>query len=543
MGRKLLIIGIDGGSWSVLKPAMEEGYMPYLRSMVEQGTSGILESTIPPITPAAWSSFQTGMNPGKNGVFGFQVWDRQSKQSYLVNSRNLQRTLWEIASEAGRRVGVINVPMTYPPKSINGYIIGGLMTPSLKSDFTYPSEFKYELLNQIPDYHIFALGDFGGAEGNVKGFVKYLRRVIKNRAEAALYLLGKDNFDLFMCHFQASDVLQHILWGYLDKEHPFYALKIHQYILEHFYAYLDVKIKEIRQGFEKFSGSNFLTLIISDHGFQSHRKAFNLGNWLYEEGFTKLNAQPRNEPFIIHLLKKIDFLRLRNKIVSSSIRQRTLAMAKQITRKGDVFHWEGSRAFSYGDNEGFIYLLEENEADRIKTILELTQKLKKIIDPETNRPVVKEIYLKEDIWHGDKMNLMPDLFLEPDDRYSFKAKYLYHKGLFYDVIKEKDVQIGKHHKDGILVATGEGVKRACVTKADLVDLAPTILYYLDIGIPNEMDGKVIKEIFKDDFVKKNAMRYQAIKNTDIYEKEAPSDVYTEDDAQKIKQNLKDLGYL
>ena len=136
---KILILGIDGGTWTVLRPAIEQGYMPFLQSLIETGASGVLESTIPAITPVAWGSFQTGMNPGENGVFDFYRWDKEIKTQQLVSSQNLSMTIWDIAGRNGKKVGVVNVPMTYPVKPVNGYLVSGILTPSLKSEFTHLS--------------------------------------------------------------------------------------------------------------------------------------------------------------------------------------------------------------------------------------------------------------------------------------------------------------------------------------------------------------------------------------------------------------------
>ncbi|HSV27062.1 MAG TPA: alkaline phosphatase family protein, partial [Sedimentisphaerales bacterium] len=154
-GKRVLVIGIDGGTWTVLRPAMERGYMPFLKRLVETGASGVLMSTIPALTPPAWASFQTGCNPGKTGVFCFTLLDRATRKNTFVSAEMLRETLWEAAGNAGRRVVVLNLPMSYPPKPINGCMVTGLMTPSMRSEFTHPKELKAELLKAVPGYHIF----------------------------------------------------------------------------------------------------------------------------------------------------------------------------------------------------------------------------------------------------------------------------------------------------------------------------------------------------------------------------------------------------
>lgn len=143
MGKKILIIGIDGGTWTILRPAMDAGFMPNLKELIDSGASGILESTMPAITPAAWGAFQTGSNCAVNGVFNFAYWDKKDNKTHLITSATFPPTIWELASKAGKRVGCLNVPMTYPPREVNGCVVTGLLTPSLESNFTYPPELVF----------------------------------------------------------------------------------------------------------------------------------------------------------------------------------------------------------------------------------------------------------------------------------------------------------------------------------------------------------------------------------------------------------------
>ena len=495
--KNVLIIGIDGGTWKILKPAMDEGHMPYLKSLVEAGASGILESTMPAITPAAWGSFQTGMNPGKTGVFDFVRWDKKAKKTILVNSKFLRRTLWDMVSDAGKRVGVLNVPMTYPPRPINGYMVTGILTPSLDSDFTYPPELKFELLKAVPDYHIFNLENVkeGFPHKHFKSFVQRMVEIVDSRAKAARFIIEKGPLDVFMIHFFATDVIQHVMWGYIDEDHPLYDPAKREYIFKHFYKQLDQKIQEVRQSFEKTVQGEYITFIISDHGFQTHKKRFNLGNWLCQEGYLKVNIEMLQKPRVVRLVQKIDKFNLRKYLVPKNVRSKVAS-----SKSGNFFDWDNSRAFSIGrSNEGFIYLLEEDESKRDATATELIRKLSAIKDPENGMTVINRIYRKEEIFSGRYLDLMPDLIIEPADGYSITGYYQPNAGLFHKVNIKDDFHIGKHHKDGILVVVGEGIKQQDNVRAKIIDIVPTILYYLRLPIPRNIDGRVLKELFGERF--------------------------------------------
>ena len=98
---RVFIIGLDGAGWTALNPIMKDGLMPNLHRLIENGSAGILKSTIPPITAPAWTTFQTGCNPGKHGLFDFLAYKPGAYEFSLNSSQSIKlKTLWEIVSEA-----------------------------------------------------------------------------------------------------------------------------------------------------------------------------------------------------------------------------------------------------------------------------------------------------------------------------------------------------------------------------------------------------------------------------------------------------------
>lgn len=542
---KILIIGIDGASWGILKPAADEGYMPHLKDLIECGASGVLMSTKPAITPAAWASFQTGVNPGKTGIFDFTIVDRPARKFRLINSTMLPKTVWEIASENGKRLTIINVPLTYPPPSINGYVVSGIFTPSMKANFTYPAYIKHELLKEVPNYQIFNLEEIEREmlHREPEAFVGYMAENIKNRAAAALYLMNKELPDIFMVHFQASDFIQHRLWGYLDKSDPSYSESMRNYIYKNFYQLLDKKIYEIRQGFEKRTHSDYLTFIISDHGFQAHKKRFHLASWLHQQGYLTIDENFFKKPRLIRWLNNIDILNLRKLLLTESKRFRIEMGLKHWQGHSNYFDWKKTRAFSVGrSSDGFIFLLEEDRAKQDSTKAELIERLKCIKDPKTGYNIVKKIYYKEQIYTGDCLNLMPDLLIEPLEGYTFTGSFEPDEGLFHTVNIKDDFHIGIHHKEGVFLAAGSVVQNKYNIKADIVDLAPTVLYCLDLPLLTEFDGRILREIFLDTFLARHPVKKYKRSKTET-RRIAKRYVYSERDEDSIKKRLARLGYL
>lgn len=539
--RKILIIGIDGGSWTVLKPVMEQGYMPFLKSLVDKGASGILESTIPAITPAAWGAFQTGKKPGKTGVFDFAYWDKEQYESRFVSSLDLGTTIWDIISDYGKRVAVVNVPMTYPPKSVNGYLISGLVTPSMESDFTWPPELKSELLKAVPGYHIFDLAKsatYRSEQEHIENFTQQLTVIIENRTKAALWILEKEPLDVFMVHFQATDVLQHVFWHYLDNSHPLFEASKQKMIFEKFYRRLDQKIETIHHTFCK-SIDEPLAVLLSDHGFQSHYKRFNLGNWLVKEGYLILRKQPGD--YKTPLLKKITrFLKIGRTLKQFLPTDTVDSIDKKYISKSELFDWKKSVAYSAGrSGEGFAYCLPGKRRLANEAAEEIRQKIMQIKDAETGKPVAKKVWLKTELYQGDKTEHLPDLTIEPQDGYSFTGYYQPGQELFHTVNAKDDMHMGKHHRDGIFIATGKGIAPNKKLQANIIDLAPSLLAYLEIPIPDAMDGKAIPALFNTTALLTSTPSAE----TNLKNSKQKDNRFSKEENVEIENRLKDLGYL
>src|SRR5437588_6148635 len=128
--------------------------MPTLSRLREEGAWGRLRSIDPPITVPAWSCAMTGLSPGALGIYGFRnrrdyTYDRLA----FATSRAVKvPRVWERLTAEGRSSVVVGVPGTYPPRPIDGALVGCFLTPSTDSDFTWPPELKAEIAAVVGDY-------------------------------------------------------------------------------------------------------------------------------------------------------------------------------------------------------------------------------------------------------------------------------------------------------------------------------------------------------------------------------------------------------
>ncbi len=518
--RAVLIIGIDGGTWTVLRPAIVSGAMPHLAGLLDEAAWGVCESTVPAITPAAWSSFQVGAGPGRTGIVDFTEWDRLERRHVPADTRRLPRTMWEVAGSAGARVGVMNLPMSWPPRAVNGYLVSGLMTPSFESGFTWPPHLAAELLEANPDYHLFNLETAveEASHESVEEFLNWICAVVEGRGRAARWLIGKEPLDLFMVHFQAVDVLQHVLWAYLDPGHPRFDADRNRLIQERFFGTLDREIARIRESFAASASGSWLTFMISDHGFQTHVGRFSLWRWLQEEGCLQVDLSGATVTPIVHL------------------------KAENIAAGGPPVDFDRSSAFSSGrSNEAFIYLLEQGES-RERTGNALRKSLEEIRDPVTGKRVVEAVKWREELYHGDRITELPDLIVVPAGGWSITGRWEDDSSLFRAIVPGEDFHIGRHHPDGIVVAAGSGVKPGEGHRARLIDIAPTVLACMGFTPPPEMDGVPLQSLFEDEIPASSIIPVRENRDDEM-EDDPVGDAYTPEEQALIEKRLRDLGYL
>ena len=344
-----------------------------------------------------------------------------------------------------------------------------------------------------------------------------------------------------MVQFQSPDALQHALWCYMDPDHPLYDANRRQFIFENFYQTLDEKIRDIRQSYEQHNPGKTTTFIVSDHGFQRHRKIVNLGYWLRQEGYLQLKTDDEKKP---PLAKRITQRLKVGKLLRLFVDTRKMKNIEESILKIDQSPYAWNRSSAYcrsGNCEGFIYLLEEDETQQKKTESRLTEALYQIKDPDNGIRVAKKVHRKKDVFFGPQTEIMPDLVVEPIEGYSFSSVVQLEDSLFHPITIE-DAHTGKHHPDGIIIAAGDEIKQQTDLQAHLQDMTPTILYSLGLTPPKHCDGQVLTSLFNEKYMTEDPCRNQSIGGAAPSQPD-PHAAYSQNDAKQIEDRLKDLGYL
>ncbi len=552
--RRVFVVAWDGATMDLLGPWCDEGKLPAFQGVLEKGVHGKLASTYPPLTGPAWASFVTGKSPGNHGVFEFFHRREGSYSQVLSGPGSVKdRSLWMLLSDAGRKVGVMNVPLTYPPEEVNGFFITGLLTPRDCSDWAYPRELIDELGAKVGPYLIHH--DEKYAKSNVENLLEEQYRILKSRTEAALYLMKAKEWDLFMVHYYGPDRMTHEFWHLLDPTHPQHdpqEYRRYGNVVLSFFEKLDADLgrlmAELREG--------DILIVMSDHGMGRVTKFVNVNSWLMREGFVSLKRDLGSR--LRYALFRSGFnyyavgrfvLRVGwGKQAVQMGRGRRQELQEQVFFSFRDVDWSRTRAYSMG-NYGQIFVnLRGREPEGCvspgseyeEVLDELTDRLHSLVDPESGERVVERVFRACEVYSGMYVEKAPDLMFVTRDM-EYKALGLSDFNSPH-VLEPVYGCTGNHRMEGILAVQGKGVIKegATIGGAGIQDLAPTILYALGVPVPSDMDGQVLKGVFAPEFLREHPPEYREAEDQVPLPEER---VYSQEEEEELARRLKGLGYV
>jgi len=544
------IIGLDGATFDIIKPMVQAGFLPAIANLMSQGVHGPLKAWPNLNSAAAWSSIVTGYNPGMHGVHDFGSAPPQRGYTWhpMTALDRKKDPFWRLLSAKGKRVNIINVPISYPADPVNGFMLAGMDTPGLSSHgFAHPPELRDELGRQGIGYIIDVpnLGDLSRKHPDKLPIE--VRKMVEARSRTILYLMEKP-WDAFMAVFVATDRVQHYYW---PKEE--FSLEKREW----------APIRETYQLIDSFLGDTLTRmdkdttlLLVSDHGFGSMLVANRLLNHLFAKlGLLYFRQGPNRlqgrllkalllygRRYIPHRLQyplARTFRSLHIQAVSENMFagidwSRTQAFASP--HGGQVFiNLKGRQPEGIVSSEDYHSLRE-----KIRGILQ------DLIDPTTGIRVIKGVHLREDIFRGPYSDPAGDLVIEWNIEAIGNALCSPTPGHQTSVSLSKDLRFfqgwtGTHRPFGIFVAYGPQIKKGeTISTATQYDITPTLLYLQDHPIPNDMDGKVLTDIFTEDHLNRHPIQYS--EPPDIQWK-VPATELDAEETRKIEERLRGLGYI
>jgi predicted AlkP superfamily phosphohydrolase/phosphomutase len=544
---RVLVIGWDGGTWSMAAPLAAEGRLPALSALRAGGAEGILE-TVPNMNSApAWSTIATGLNPGRHGIFYFDEPIPGTYRRRVVNAaRRSGATLWRYASDAGKRIVVVNVPISYPAEPVNGYLVAGLDTPSKSlPGFTHPEGLTGRFPELFDDYIVEpGIGSLARA-GRWEEAKRQLVVSVGGWASVTSRLMDEE-WDMVFVVFTPTDMAQHFFWDGDNRK-----------VVERVYEVHDEQTAALVEK-ARSQDPEVNVLLIADHGGAVNTRGPEfMPIWLEDQGLTV-----RTKPSVGSKVMKAGFDLANRKLT----REQKQALARRLPRLRERaeseavvsgMDWSRTKAYSDGlrdevwinatgrEPEGIV---AEDEFDTFSK--ELAEAISEIREVGTGRPVLDSARPKSELYHGPYLDRAPDITLRfalDVDRYcrGFEVQSQAARERMAAVAAMAPPTSGGHRPEGMFVANGPNVRPAAV-HGRLEDVTPTVLALLDVPIPGDLDGRVL-DCLKDVRAEVTAAPYATSSATHpspmIEEGRDPATGYTEDEEEAVRRRLEDLGYL
>ncbi|MEW6585283.1 MAG: alkaline phosphatase family protein [Nitrospirota bacterium] len=421
--KKAVVLGIDGVPCSLLRSLIGKGIMPNLATLAQDGTLTEMTASIPEVSSTSWTTFMTGVNPGKHGIYGFMDLKPHSYEYRFPNSSDIKsETLWEIIGKNDRRSIVINVPSTYPARPLNGILTAGFVALDLQKA-TYPDS-AYRYLKSI-NYRMDV--DSQKAARAAELFAADINITFETRRTAILHLFDREEWDLFIGVITETDRLHHFFWAaYEDSSHPMNSFFVD------FYRKIDGLIGDIAQR----CGRDTPFIIVSDHGFTGIKSEVYLNAWLREKGLLRFRKEPPESLSDMHPESRafaLDpsriYVNLKDRYPSGSVNREDYENVRSMIKEGlGEFSVDGQKVF-------------------------------------------REIYLREDLYGGPVFESAPDMVALSHTGFDLKGS------LNKDALFGRSVFTGAHTRDDATFFINRKIEADGI---NIIDVAPTVFRLMGI---------------------------------------------------------------
>ncbi len=509
MKERVVLIGLDGGEPACIEPLLPA--LPHLRRLREEGAWGRLRSTVPPLSPPAWATLMTGMNPGKHGVYDFYHMPFRARGSYvrrLISSAHWRApALWDRLAAHGLRAGFVNMPMCWPPPAVGSFFVCGLGTPPGDGVvFTHPAGLTARLAGAVLEP-----GD-GTTVDDPAAFLARCEESGASMLAVAERLWRAHDLDLFCAALTLPDRLQHVFWRELVAGEPRVTG-----VYRRWFAALDAFLGRLLAA----SAPDAAVIVFSDHGFGPVRRYFHVNRWLLARGYLRLRDRARlGGPD--GLLGAIDWERTR---------------AYCLSEYGDI-------RLNLRGREPLGVVAPGPEAEALCAAL--AAELRSLDDGEPG-PAVDEVLTAAELYHGAYAGEAPDLIVRLRGHATLcrvdgrGTDLLDPDGPLFVPADRPEHYRGAHRADGLLAAWGGPVRRpAAPLAAGAADLCPTVLHCLGLPLDREMDGRVLRELLAGPLAARPSAYEDGIAAVTA---RADADGYAPDEEARITEHLRQLGYV
>jgi len=457
---KVFVIGLDCAEPTLMFDRWRD-QLPNFRRLMDHGVYGNLESCTPAITVPAWSVMTSSKDPGTLGIYGFRNRADHSydKMNIATGSAVKEDRVWDILSRSGKQVNVIGVPGTYPPRPVNGCLVGCFLTPDISVNYTYPPEFKEEIKQWVGEYQV----DVKDFRTDDKAYLlKQIYEMTETRCQLVKKMLVEKPWDFFMFVEMGVDRIHHGMWSYTDERHWRYQPD-NPFInsIRDYYIYLDREIGEMLD----LLPPDTMVMVVSDHGAKCMDGGIAINEWLYREGLLVLADG---------------------------------ALTKMTPLERVKIDWSKTKAWSSGGYYARIFMNVQGRepngviapADYERERDELARRIIAIPGPN-GQDIGTKVFKPEEIYHAVN-NVAPDLIVYFGDL-AWRSVGSLGLESIYTFENDTGPDDANHAQQGMFILYDPtrdlGGRRM---QAQIMDVAPTVLHYMGEPIPTDMQGKVIE---------------------------------------------------
>ncbi len=547
--QRSIVLGFDGLNFDIVQDLVKEGKLNNFSRLIEQGSFGIVDCPPPTNSIAGWTSFRTGTNTGKHGVYNYETFVEKDYRFVATDNKMCgAKSIWDILSRNDKRSIVLNIIGTYPPTSIKGAQICGRPIREDGGSYTHPPELAKEL--ERINYR----APFPRKYKNEDEYYEGIDCVCEI---ADHFLQESTSWDFLALVLIEPDAFQHVFADDCEK-------------IKNLYLKLDSVIGK----FLKHCDSRTTLIVCSDHGIAKVDNAFYIERWLCKNGYLKLlpykeqrkeikwekwNDKNKNGllKFILFKLFK-DYIHtvyycgvgaLAPKKIKDWVKgkERELGLDPVDWRKSIIFR--SKRDGSTSNNTGFrinknCVNIRHTKAEYERIINQINEKLIEFREEYTNKKIVKNVLKDSDIYHGNMINRLPDVIVQVDDNYYCAPYSSNNEDLKYGPVTEKFAEVKRFHtREGSFFALGPCIKKGQKVNCNIVDIAPTVLYILGVQIPSYIDGKVIDQAIESQYLNQNPVEVETTHDDGVLLDE---DDCNFKDAKQLDQSIRDelirLGY-
>lgn len=473
---KTIVIGLDGGNWPLIDQWLEEGRLQNLATLRQSGAWGVSNSHLPPVTCPNWKCYASGKNPGKLGVYWWERIDTDRQKMHLPDSTDFQSPeLWDYLNDAGFSAGVVNLPMTYPPREVDDFMIAG-GPRSREKNYTKPDALETELEDRF-EYRVHPEHVLTSNEDATET-VEMIYDLLRTRLRTAHTLAEERDVDFLHVTLFHLNVLQHYFWNGPETRRAW---------------------EIIDEELTPFVENDYNLVLMSDHGCTEIHTVFYVNRWLEQQGYLSTESSLTSRLYDIGitqerlagLIRTVGLEKYIRPLIPRQIIER-FPTDEGVVReeKLSMVDWENTTAI--GSGQGLIYVVADTEAEREAVLSSLEADLAAATGL-TGEPIAREIFRRNELYEGEHVDRAPDLI--------FDQQPGVHTGeaMGQDEAMAEPVDWrGENVPGGMVLFAGEGIAPHQIDPIQISDIAPTILHWLGLDVPSDMDGTPVLDVFAAD---------------------------------------------